>query len=222
VPSSFAPDSLWSYELGSKMDLMDHRMTLNVAAFLLKWKNIQLDITLSDAGFDYETNVGKATSYGLEAELKARVTQALTLSASAGFTHATFDADNPAFGLADDGKDNIRKGDFIGGVPRASASLGADYHWALSDAVNAFVRGNGQWTGKSHGTVFRADADYNRAAYFTADASAGVNWDKWEVTAFVKNLNNNHTQIQHPSVQNVSEAYYIRPRTVGITANYEF
>jgi outer membrane receptor protein involved in Fe transport len=222
VPASFAPDSLWSYELGSKMDLMDHRVTLNVAAFLLKWKNIQQDITLSDAGFDYETNVGNATSYGLEAELKARVTPSLTLSASVGYTHATFDSDNPAFGLADDGKDNIRKGDYIEGVPKASASLGADYHWALNDAVSAFVRGSGQWTGKSHGTIFRGDADYVRAAYFTADASAGVNWDKWEVTAFVKNLNGNHTQIQHPNVQNVSEAYYLRPRTIGVTANYEF
>ena len=222
VPASFAPDSVWSYELGSKMDLMDHRVTLNVAAFLLKWKNIQQDITLSDAGFDYETNVGNATSYGFEAELKARVTQSLTLSGSVGLTHATFDADNPAFGLYTDGKDNIRKGDYVEGVPKASASLGADYHWAVNDSLNAFVRGNGQWTGKSHGTVFRGDPDYERAAYFTADASTGVNWDKWEVTAFVKNLNNNHTQLQHPSIQNVSEAYYMRPRTIGVTANYEF
>ena len=222
VPASFAPDSVWSYELGSKMDLMNHTMTLNVAAFLLKWKNIQQDITLSDAGFDYETNVGNATSYGFEAELKARVTQSLTLSGSVGLTHATFDADNPAFGLASDGLDNIRKGDLVEGVPKASASLGADYHWAVNDSLNAFVRGNGQWTGKSHGTVFRGDPDYERAAYFTADASTGVNWDKWEVTAFVKNLNNNHTQLQHPSVQNVSEAYYMRPRTIGVTANYEF
>ena len=222
VPQSFAPDSLWSYELGSKMDLMNHSVTLNVAAFLLKWKNIQQDITLSDAGFDYETNVGNATSYGLEAELKARVTASLTLSASVGLTHATFDSDNPAFGLAADGGDNIRKGDLVEGVPKASASLGADYHWALTDTLNAFVCGNGQWTGSSHGTVFRADADYRRASYFTADASAGVNWDKWEVTAFVKNLGDNHTQIQHPSIQNVDEAYYMRPRTIGVTANYEF
>jgi iron complex outermembrane recepter protein len=222
VPSSFAPDSLWSYELGSKMDLMDHTMTLNVAAYVLKWKNIQQDITLSDAGFDFETNVGNATSYGLEGELKARVTRSLTLSTALGFTHATFDADNPAFGLADDGKDNIRKGDLVEGVPRATASLGADYHWALTDSVNAFVRGSGQWTGKSHGTVFRNDPDYERAAYFTADASAGANWDKWEVTLFVKNLNNNHTALQHPNVQDVSELYYLRPRTIGMTANYEF
>jgi outer membrane receptor protein involved in Fe transport len=222
VPSSFNPDSLWSYELGSKMDLADHRLTLNLAAFLLKWKNIQQDINLSNAGFDYETNVGDATSYGLEMELKARVTPELTMSTSLGVTHATFDHAYSAFGTASDGFDNIRKGDWIEGVPRASASLGADYHWALNDTMNAFVRGNGQWTGKSHGTVLRDDPDYRRAAYFTADASAGVNWDRWEVTAFVKNLNNNHVGIQHPSVQNVSEVYYLRPRTIGVTANYEF
>jgi len=204
------------------MDLMDHRMTLNLAAFLLKWKNIQQDITLSDAGFDYETNVGNATSYGLEMELKARVTPSLTMSTALGLTHATFDSDYAAFGTANDGGLNVRKGDWVEGVPRASASLGADYHWALTDTMNAFVRGNGQWTGKSHGTFLRDDPDYLRAAYFTADASAGVNWDKWEVTAFVKNLNNNHVQIQHPNVQDVSEVYYLRPRTIGVTANYEF
>ena len=219
---AFQPDSLWSYEFGSKMDLLDRTMSLNVAAYLLKWKNIQQDITLSNAGFDFETNVGNATSWGLEAELKVRATQSLTLMASGGFTRATFDADNPAFGTADDGKPNIRKGDWVEGVPRATVSLGADYHWAINDAVNAFVRGSGQWTGKSHGTVFRSDADYDRASYFTADASAGLNWDKWEVTAFVKNLNNNHTALQHPNVQNVSEVYYMRPRTIGVKANYEF
>ncbi|HEY9026492.1 MAG TPA: TonB-dependent receptor [Burkholderiaceae bacterium] len=223
VPTAFQPDSLWSYELGSKMDLLDHTMSLNVAAYVLKWKNIQQDITLSDAGFDFETNVGNATSYGMEAELKARVTQSLTLAAAVGFTHATFDADNPAFGTFDgDGKPNIRKGDWVEGVPRGTVSLGADYHWAVNDSVNAFVRGSGQWTGKSHGTVFRGDPDYDRASYFTADASAGLNWDKWEVTAFVKNLNNNHTALQHPNVQNVSEVYYMRPRTIGVKANYEF
>jgi iron complex outermembrane receptor protein len=223
VPKSFAPDSLWSYELGSKMDLMDHTVGLNVAAYVLKWKNIQQDITLSDAGYDFETNVGNATSWGLEAELRARVTPSLTLMTSLGITRATFDSDNPAFGTYDgDGGDNIRKGDWVAGVPRATASLGADYHWAVSDSVGAFVRGSAQWTGKSHGTVFRGDADYARAAYVTADASAGVNFDKWELTAFVKNLNNNHTALQHPNVQGVDEAYTMRPRTIGFTGNYEF
>ena len=229
-PKSFAPDSLWNYEVGSKSALWDHRLTLNVSAYMLKWKNIQQDVSLESSGFDFETNTGNATSYGLEADLQARVTENLTLKGAFGITHATFDADVPSLGrpLDDNGDPdltqpyNVRKGDQLQGVPVATANLGADYHWAVTDAMSAFVRGNAQWTGKSHGQLLRSDPDHLRPSYYVFDASAGVNFDKWEFTAFVKNLANNHVAIQHPSVQYVSEAYYLRPRTIGVSGNYEF
>jgi iron complex outermembrane receptor protein len=229
-PKSFAPDSLWNYEVGSKSSLWDRRVTFNVSAFVLKWKNIQQDVALGSSGFDFETNTGNATSYGLEADLQARVTENLTLKASGGLTHATFDSDVPDLGrpLDDDGNQdtskpyNVRKGDQLQGVPVATANIGADYHWAINDGVGAFVRANAQWTGKSHGQLLRSDPDHNRPSYVVFDASAGVNFDKWEFTAFVKNAANNHTAIQHPTVQYVPEAYYLRPRTIGVSGNYEF
>jgi iron complex outermembrane receptor protein len=221
-PASFDPDKLMSYELGSKSSLLSHRLTLNVAAFFLDWKNLQQDVTLPNAGFDFETNTGKARSYGLEVELRALVTSALTLNASAGLTHATFSQNVASLGTDDDGNFNVRKGDRIQGVPTFSANLGFDYHWAVNDVVGAFVRGNGQFTGKSHGSLFRGDTDYNRPSYFTADMSTGVNFDKWEFTAFVKNVGDNHAVIQRPNIQSVDEAYYLRPRTIGVTGNYEF
>ena len=233
-PKSYAPDSLWNYELGSKSSLWDRRLTLNVSAFMLKWKNIQQDVSLESSGFDFETNTGNATSYGLEADLQARLTENLTVTAAGGITHASFDADVPDLGRPSmtlpDGTSvpdpsqpyNVRKGDQLQGVPVASATVGFDYHWPVSDAVNAFVRGNGQWTGKSHGQLLRSDPDHNRPSYYVFDTSAGVNFDKWEFTAFIKNLANNHVAIQHPLVQYVTEAYYLRPRTIGVSGNYEF
>jgi iron complex outermembrane receptor protein len=221
--STFKHDSLWNYELGSKSSLFGNRVTLNVAGFVMKWKNIQQDVTLGNSGFDFETNTGNATSVGLEAEMRARVTDNLTLNAAASVTHATFDADVPTLGTnSDDGLYNVRKGDQLQGVPQMSANLGFDYHWALSGETNAFIRGNGQYTGKSHGQLVRSDPDHQRPAYFTADISTGVNFDKWEFTLFVKNANNNHVAIQHPSVQFVTEAYTLRPRQIGLSGNYEF
>ena len=38
----------------------------------------------------------------------------------------------------------------------------------------------------------------------------------------MKNLTNNHTILQKPSVQGVTEAFYLRPRTIGVTASYDF
>lgn len=49
-----------------------------------------------------------------------------------------------------------------------------------------------------------------------------MTFDKWEFTVFAKNMLNERKIIQRPSVQGVDEAFYVRPRTVGLTASYEF
>jgi len=84
------------------------------------------------------------------------------------------------------------------------------------------VRGNVQWVGESHGSLFPDDKDYVRPSYFTTDASIGTNYERWELMAFVKNLGNNQTIIQHPSIQNVQQAYYLHPRTLGLSLTYSF
>ncbi|HJW12566.1 MAG TPA: TonB-dependent receptor, partial [Albitalea sp.] len=86
-PESFKPDSLWSYEVGTKSRLLDNRLSLNISAFYIDWKNIQQDVVLPQSGFDFETNVGRATSYGLEVESKFLATDSLTLNAALGLVH---------------------------------------------------------------------------------------------------------------------------------------
>jgi outer membrane receptor protein involved in Fe transport len=221
LPTSFKPDSLWSYEAGSKSRLMGGKLTLNLAAFMVRWNNIQQDVVLPASGFDFETNVGKATSVGFEMDARMKVSEQLTVNASASSTRATFDADMPALGSTD-GQLNVRKGDTIQGVPNYSARLGFEYRFQGPAGANAFVRGSGQWTGSSHGSVVRSSSDYLRTGYFTADASAGLNIDRWDVSLFVKNLNNNHTVIQQPSIQGVDTVYTLRPRTIGLTATCSF
>ncbi|MEJ6021439.1 TonB-dependent receptor [Ramlibacter sp. PS4R-6] len=221
IPAAFKPDSLWSYEVGSKSRLFDNRVALNLAAFYIDWKNIQQNVVLPQSGFDFETNVGKARSYGIEAEGRVRATDDLTLNASAGLTRATFAEDVVALGADSNGVLNARKGDWVQGVPRYNARLGFEYRFYPMTDAQAFVRASGQWTGPSHGTFVREQKDHLRPAYFTADASAGMSWKKWEVSLFVKNLTNNHRIIQQPSIQSVNQALYLRPRTIGVTVSYE-
>ena len=221
-PPTFDADSLWSYELGSKSRLLDNRLSLNVSAFHIDWKNIQQSVVLPTSGFDFETNAGRATVDGIEFEARWRATDGLTLSAGASRTHAVFAQDNPALGFDAAGDVNARKGDQIQGVPKYSARLGAEYRFAPMSIGSAFARGSVQWTGASHGTVVKTSSDYIRPAYVTADASAGLTIERWEFTLFAKNLTNTRRIIQQPSIQGISEAYYIRPRTIGATAACEF
>ena len=222
IPAAFKPDSLWSYEAGSKSRLMGGKLTLNLAAFYIRWSNIQQDVVLPQSGFDFETNVGKATSTGLEFDARAKVTDQLTLVASGSVTKATFAEDMPALGTDSNGALNVRKGDRIQGVPEYNARLGFEYRFPAFAGGSAFVRANGQWTGSSHGSFVREDRDHIRPAYFTADASGGLTFERWDFSVFVKNLANNRSVIQQPSIQGVDTVYHLRPRTIGFTGNYSF
>jgi len=173
-------------------------------------------VTLPESGFDFETNVGKASSYGIELETRFRATEALTLTASGGWTHATFSEDTPALGSTN-GDLNAHKGDRIQGVPKYNAALGFEYRFA-----STFVRAAASGPDRAAASFVKDSSDYERPGYFTADASAGMTFDRFEISAFVKNLTNNDKVIQRPDIQGVSTVYHLRPRTIGVTGRFDF
>jgi iron complex outermembrane recepter protein len=84
---SFQSDSLWNYELGTKTEWLDHRLSVDAAAFYIKWNNIQQEILLS-CGFQYTANAGAAVSKGGELEIRARPTDPLEMSVGLGYQDA--------------------------------------------------------------------------------------------------------------------------------------
>jgi outer membrane receptor protein involved in Fe transport len=217
-PTSFGSDSLWSYEVGDKSRFLGNRLSINTSAYYVNWKNLQQLISLS-CGFNYTTNVGNASSYGAEIEIKARPISSLTLDLAAGLTHATLSDDAGA----DAGILGAVKGAWVPGVPKYNVALTANYSFNVSGDTYGFVRGASHWTGASYGGFpllqnGSADPDYVRPAYNTLDFSTGVSRDAWELSFFVKNLLNNQEVIQHPVVQTtVNEAYRVAPREIGLS-----
>jgi outer membrane receptor protein involved in Fe transport len=214
APSSFDPDKLWNYEIGSKSRLLGNRLQVNLAAFYIDWDKLQQDITLPGCGFDFETNVGKAKSYGFEFEVKGKPSSNLVLGISGGYTDATLSSDVPAL--------RAKSGDRIQGVPKYNASVTAQYNFNIKNDVYGFARGAIHWVGSSHGSLIRTDPDYERPAYSTVDGSVGASFGDWEVSLFGKNLTNNDKLIQKPNVQSVSEGYRVRPRTIGVSLTGKF
>jgi iron complex outermembrane recepter protein len=92
---SYGPETVNSYEIGGKFDLLDRKLQLNVAGFVSKYKDLQQNNTLScpSCATGNETitsNVGSATIKGLEADFSARPTDALHITGAFGWLDSKF------------------------------------------------------------------------------------------------------------------------------------
>ncbi|MGK4277482.1 TonB-dependent receptor domain-containing protein, partial [Escherichia coli] len=75
LPQSYKPDVLWNYEVGSKVTLLDRRLSIDAAAFYIDWKKIQLQVR-APSGLPYTDNAGSAMSKGVEIQIVASPTSA--------------------------------------------------------------------------------------------------------------------------------------------------
>jgi len=77
----YNPDYLTNFELGTKTMWFDHRLRLNAAVFLERWKDAQFGYSGPNA-VTVIANAGKAEIRGIEADAHWRVNDGLTLSTS--------------------------------------------------------------------------------------------------------------------------------------------
>jgi iron complex outermembrane recepter protein len=90
---SYGPETVDSFELGTKLDLFDRRLQFNVAAFYSKYKDLQQNTTIPGGPLGNQTitdNVGSAKIKGIEVDFTARPVKNLRLTGSAGLLHAEF------------------------------------------------------------------------------------------------------------------------------------
>lgn len=88
---SYKPEQSWNYEVGAHLDLLQGRLTADLAAFYIDCRDQQL--TMFPDGTTtgrIMTNAGKTRSFGGEATLAANVADGLSLRMSYGYTNARF------------------------------------------------------------------------------------------------------------------------------------
>jgi iron complex outermembrane recepter protein len=218
-PNSYGPDSLWNYEIGDKARLFHNHLSIDVAAFYIDWKNIQQTLTLPQ-GWSFIANTGEAHIYGFEWELKGTALPGLTLSTSGSFNRAQIVSTGLVLNQATGQPyQNVP----VEGVPLWNAKIAADYVHPLWDDASGFARIDTTFTGNSHGTFVPGDPDYDRPTYSLTTLNLGLNLGKdYSVSLFVKNLLDDRTVIQRPSVDYITLGLRPAPRTIGITGNVLF
>jgi iron complex outermembrane recepter protein len=227
VPQMYHSDTLTDYEVGSKSDLLEGRLSFDVDAFYIDWKNIQLlsvytVATGPGAGqYAIDANGGGARSYGAEGNLVWTPIDRLTLDLNAAYIDAQLTADTPAAvgGFT---------GNYLPYTPKWGTTLTGDYHFLPVGDWTPFVGATWHYVGdRSSGFT----AGYTQATlpeYNTVDLRVGVDWSEWELELYAKNLTSakgitSASAYGGADVSNLAPtAAYIAPRLVGIVLRGKF
>ena len=216
----YEPDSVWNYELGAKADLWQRRLSVDVAAYRIDWKNVQQSVTDPGCGVLFIANVGSARSKGFEAEISLKPIDALRLSVSGSYTDASFVAIAAAF----QGASAVNAGDQVPDVPKQKWAAEAEYTHAVG-AYLGFARLD--WT---HQGDVPTGFTYNdvRPAYSELDVAIGLRRDHWDVSLYGHNLGNSNgiLSIQEGTPFSYGNVFRtqisIPPRTIGVDVNLHF
>jgi outer membrane receptor protein involved in Fe transport len=217
----YEPDTVWNYELGSKTEFLDRKLTIDLAAYRIDWKNVQQAVTDPGCGYEFVANVGTAQSKGVEAEINFKPIESLLLSASGSYDHAYFTSiDAPFLGAA-----AAQPGEAVPGVPRQKFNIGGEYTTPVIREYTGYLRLD--W---SHLGSVPAGFTYNavRPAYGALEAALGVRTGHYDVSLYGHNLTNSNGILE--ILEGTAYSYGNRfatqistpPRTIGIDLKMHF
>lgn len=229
VPTHYQADQTTNYEVGFRSDLLDKRLSVDVAAFLVDWKKIQLAEFVSvpnSPGFTINANGGTARSKGLEWTLAATPVTGLTFTLTGAYIDAYLTSGAPAAGG--------NEGDPLPYVPKWSTSLDGAYTWHAFSDYNAFAgatwnymgsRFNGFSTVETGLGVFEAEPRPELPSYNTVDLRAGLENGRWTFELYGKNMGDTRgiTYYSNEATPNYGGAVnYLQPRTIGALVTARF
>lgn len=222
APTSYDPDSLWSYEAGIKSQFADKKVTLNASAYHIDWSRIQQTVGLPQCGFSFTANFGSSVSRGMEIESRFRLSDDLTVGANFGYTDTYLKETVPGT--------PSQKGDRLLNVPKYNVSLSLDYSRPVSEGIVAFLGGSYSYVSDVLAEYSRASLWQTRPSYELVNLQMGVGRedDRWRVAVFADNLFNEHATVGNAfSTTGVDLATtralaVNRPRTVGVNVKGSF
>ncbi len=249
IPNTYGSDTIWSYEAGTKLRMLNNRLAFNAAVYQLDWTGLQISVGPNrlGCGQQWVQNLGAARSRGIEIESQFRVFQGFTVSVNASYTSAKYTESALGPVPATPGVNRITfasAGQTLGQQPYR-INLQGQYNWRLMDKFDAYVRADYTYTpqfafqqvGQSG---YSPDSAY-RSKTEIANIRAGVTVDQVNVDLFVNNLFNSQDPLGQVSggrtgcsaatgdACTVFTNYTpdrsftsFRPREIGVQATYRF
>jgi iron complex outermembrane receptor protein len=232
APLNYDSDSLWSYEIGAKNRLLDNRLQLNTAAFLIDWRDIQTNVFDTTCGNSFNFNAGRAYVKGVELSAQALVTDSLRTDLGVSYTSGKF-----LNTVVSQGAVLEHRGDQIGTLPQAPAPLSitasVEYDFSVLEH-KSYVRAEDIYHSHNGGRFPSQQEDaffaFNPALVANPSTNmlnfrASTAFGATDIALFVQNALDAHPIL---GVTNVAVGYTsfvgstLRPRTIGVNVTTHF
>ncbi|MFT5082758.1 MAG: iron complex outermembrane receptor protein, partial [Lentisphaeria bacterium] len=211
----FDEETATNIEVGYKSNYLDSKLNVNLAAFLVKVKNLQVFqfVQTDDTTTLLKlTNAGEASSRGVEMELGYTLNSYMSLTFNTAYTQATFDSFKNGGGTNIDYDDND-----LPYAPELKTFLAFDFEVPLTDAALFqahldYSYSDGYFTNPNNAE------NYSVGSFDTINGRVGLDLNKmWEISLWGKNLTDNtNLRYRDISFAGVPRGYYEAPRSYGL------
>ena len=247
VPSKYASDNLWSYEVGGKNTFLNHRLQINSSLFWIDWRNIQQNVYLPSCGEQFTANLGHVVSRGGDIDIQLKPVDSVFLQLTVAYTDAKFTRASCAGSLQFDSGAGGCTGPGVTTAPIVSEGNrlpGAP--WSFTFAAEKTFTG---WSG--YDPYLRADFQYTTAQTALLSGTdarnalndptlpglpltkelqlrGGFRWGGYDISLFAQNVLDQHPVLfeSRDIADDATDQLYfgrgVRPRTFGVTATYRY
>jgi outer membrane receptor protein involved in Fe transport len=239
----YRPDHVNNYEVGWKLSALNHRLQFNVAAYIIRWTNVQMSVfdqNISNQTFT--NNLLNARIHGIEGDLAWRATRELTVNSSFSYNDSKVTdyvlpisalvplgsplAMSPKFQFSVTGRYQRELAN--GFKPFIQVSVRHVSSSISSDVANTSIRWTGSTVTYNGVTVNNGDpispqiTSLRQGGYEMLDISLGVSRDKWTLEVYGKNLTNARPELFRSLTEGEYRTTTARPLTVGLRGSYNF
>ena len=231
----FNPETVDSFELGIKSDLLEHRLRLNLSAFLNKWHDMQVDQVFFSGNPPTATsaiaNAARATTSGLELEAQIAPADGLRVDVTGGYLKATYDQFDTGSGAICPPPPAVQPtpcttsygGKDLPYAPKFNGSVTATYTTPVGDGVGTlllqYTYDAARWGNYTEASTERLAAD--------SLVNANLSWSpaskKWTIAAWSRNLlNKKYLTLALDAPPIFTEGLLGNPREFGLDVKFKF
>ena len=182
-------DSVDNYEIGTKLTMLDHRLSIAADVFRIDWVNVPFLVDVRNLGATvgpasgcypfYTTNAGSARSEGIELQANYYITRAFRIDAGGSSIDPKLTQGVPAL--------DAPSGTRLPASPKLNLNLALQYEFNLS-GHKAFVRADSIYIG-SFDTSLGAPVALS-GGYTKVDLTANMAFQSFDVQLFARNVTN--------------------------------